>query len=72
MTPLIRLKMLREQRGLSLRQLAKIAEVHYVSLARLEAGKFDPRLSTLRKLARTFNATITELVGDKRPKKGGR
>ena len=38
---MIRLRALREKRGLSLRKLARVAGVHYVSLARLEAGAFD-------------------------------
>ena len=45
------LRKLRKDRGFTLKSLAKAADVHYVSLARLETGKFDPRLSTLRKLA---------------------
>ncbi len=66
-----RLKAMRERRGLSLRSLAVMAGVHYVSLVRLEAGKFDPRLSTLRKLAGALDVTVCELMGE-RPKKGGR
>jgi transcriptional regulator with XRE-family HTH domain len=59
--------------GLSLRQLARVANVHFVSLARLEAGRFDPRLSTLRKLAKALNVTIAELVGEAKPSnKGGK
>jgi len=68
-----RLREWREKRGLTLRRLAEISDVHYVSLARLEAGRFDPRLSTLRKLAKALNVTITQLVGEgKHHKKGGR
>jgi predicted transcriptional regulator len=53
--------------------LARISGVHYVSLARLEAGLLDPRLSTLRKLSKALKVTITELVGErKHQKKGGR
>ena len=67
------MRQLREHRGLSLRRLARISGVHYVSLARLEAGLLDPRLSTLRKLAKALKVTITELVGErKHHKKGGR
>ncbi len=67
-----RLKIVRAQRGLSQRQLEDISGVHHVSIARIEMGQLDPRLSTVRKLAKALNVTISELVGDKRPKKGGR
>jgi len=46
--------------------------VHHVSIARIEMGILDPRLSTVRKLAKALSVTVSELVGDKRPKKGGR
>lgn len=70
---MIRLRVLREQRGLSLRRLAEVAGLHYVSLVRLEAGAFDPRLSTLRKLSEALGVTIAELIGEDKPsKKGGR
>ena len=61
---MIRLRALREQRGLSLRKLAQAADVHYVSLVRLEAGTFDPRLSTLRKLAKALGVTVCYLIGE--------
>ncbi|MBU6434308.1 MAG: helix-turn-helix transcriptional regulator [Nitrospirae bacterium] len=67
-----RLKELREARGLSLRKLATMADVHFVTLARLEAGKLDPRLSTLLKLCKVLGVSLTELVGKKPFKKGGR
>ncbi len=68
--PVLRLKLWRERRGLSLRKLAVVAGVHYVSLARLEAGDFDPRLSTLRKLAKALRVSIADLLGESRPGKG--
>ncbi len=48
------LRRYRNERGLSVRDLAVEAGVHYVSIVRLENGKFDPGLSTLRKLAETL------------------
>ena len=68
----IRLRSLRKRRELSLRKLADAAGVHHVSLVRLEAGTFDPRLSTLRKLTKALNVTISKLIEDQKPKKGGR
>ena len=68
-----RLREWREKRGLSLRKLADLSGIHYVTLARIEAGLIDPRLSTLRKLAKALKVTITQLVGEgKHHKKGGR
>ena len=66
---MLRLKAFRERRGLSLRKLAKASGVHYVSLARLEAGQFDPRLSTLRKLAKALRVSIADLLGESKPGK---
>ena len=66
-----RLRELRERKGLSLRRLGAKAGVHYVSLVRLEAGKFDPRLSTLRKLAEALEVTVCELMNDQPITKGG-
>lgn len=68
---MVRLKEWRERRGLSLRKLAKIADVHYVSLIRIEAGRLDPRLSTLLKLCGALHLNLVQLVGRTGPKKGG-
>ena len=65
-----KLRYYREQQGFSLRGLAQKAGVHYVSLVRLEAGTFDPRLSTLRKLAQALNVSVCELI-DQPKTKGG-
>ena len=67
-----RLRELRETQGFSLRKLAVKADVHYVSLARLEAGLLDPRLSTLLKLCKVLGVTLTELVGNGPFHKGGK
>ena len=56
------LKLVREQQGLSLRTLAVKAGVHYTSLVRLEAGRYDPRLSTLRKIATALEMRVQDLL----------
>lgn len=66
-----RLQEWRKRRGLSLRQLGEQSGVHFVSLAKLEAGKLDPQLSTLLKLCRALRVSLTQLVGE-RVKKGGK
>jgi transcriptional regulator with XRE-family HTH domain len=56
------LKLIREQQRLSLRSLAVLAGVHYTSLVRLEGGHYDPRLSTLRKIAEALGVQVQELL----------
>jgi len=69
----MRLKELREERGLSLRKLAELSGIHFVTLARLENGLIDPRLSTLLKLCKALKISIGELVGKEKPStKGGK
>ena len=68
---MLRLRHYREQKGLSLRGLARMAGVHYVSLIRLEAGTFDPRLSTLRKLAQALEVKVCDLIDQPFNQKGG-
>ena len=65
------LRKLRLERGLSLRTLGVMAGIHAVSLVRLEGGKFDPRLSTLRKLAQALEVSVCDLIDQPQTKKGG-
>jgi len=59
-------KILRLRKGLDLTQsqLADKIGVSWVTVCRLEKDKFDPRLSTLRKLAEVFGVTLDELAGE--------
>ena len=54
----------RKRRGFSQRALAKLANVSYVTIARLETDKFDPRLSTLRQLAKVLKVKVSQLLDD--------
>ena len=65
-----RLRAIREGKGVSLRGLKKTAGVAVATLARIEAGGYDPRLSTLRKLAKALKVTVAELIGERSIKKG--
>lgn len=67
---MLRLREIRGQKRVSLRTLRKMSGVAVSSLARFEAGKGDPQLSTLRKLAKALNVTVAELIGERSPKKG--
>ena len=68
---MLRLRQIREGREVSLRALAKLAGVGVATLTRMEAGKWDPRLSTLQKLAKTLGVTVAELIGEKSLKRKG-
>ena len=59
-----RLKLARERRGLSLRDLARLTKMNPGYLSRIEAGK-HPRLSidTVKLLAKTLAVTADWLVG---------
>jgi transcriptional regulator with XRE-family HTH domain len=65
-----RLREWREKRGLSLRKLGELSGVHYISLVKLEAGRLDPRLSTVLKLCQALRVSLSQWVGETN-KKGG-
>ena len=66
-----RLRAIREGKGVTLRALKKTSGVAVATLARIEAGGYDPRLSTLRRLAKALSVTVAELIGERPIKKGG-
>ena len=68
---MLRLRAIRERRGVSLRALKKASGVAVSSLAQFEAGHGDPQLSTLRKLAKALHVTVAELIGEQPLKKRG-
>ena len=39
----------------------------YVALFRLESGLTDPRLGTLRRLAKALGVTVADLIGEGKP-----
>lgn len=69
------LRQIREGQRYSLRALAEKVGMSYVALFRLETGETDPRLSTLRKLAKALGVTVADLIGEGKParrKRAGR
>ena len=66
------LRQIREGKGVTLRALKKISGIAVATLARLEAGKGNPQLSTLRKIAKALDVTVSELIGESLSRKGGR
>ena len=67
---MLRLRTLREQRGLTLRALKKISGVAVSALAKFESGKGDPRLSTLVRLSKALSCSVAELIGESSHRKG--
>jgi predicted transcriptional regulator len=57
-----RLKQLRAERGIPQAVLARQAGVTLSYIGRLEAGRHDPQLSTLTKLAKALKMRVGELV----------
>jgi len=73
-TGLPKLREIRGAQGYSLRALADKVGMAYPALFRLESGEADPRLSTLRRLAKALKVTVAELIGEGKParKRAGR
>ena len=69
MTP-TNLRTIREGKGVSLRALKAKSGVAVATLARIEASDYDPRLSTLRRIANALGVTVAELIGEIRWKGG--
>jgi len=58
----VRLKQLREAKGMSQAALAEKVGVSREYIARLEAGKHDPPLSRIEKLAKALNVKLGRLL----------
>lgn len=58
----MRLKQLREERGLSQTALAEKAGISRGYLARLEAAQQDPTLMVIEKLAKALKVSLIKLV----------
>ncbi len=59
----MKLKQLRKKRGITQEGLARKANISLGYVARLEIGRHDPKISTLRKLSRALGVPVTELLG---------
>jgi len=53
---------IRKKKKLSQRGLAELSGINHITIARIETGVFDPRLSTLRALAKALKVKISDLV----------
>ena len=59
----MKLAKLRKAQGLSRYELAKLAGVSRVYVAKLEAGRSDPTVGMLQKLAKALGVPLTDLLG---------
>ncbi|MDK2744631.1 MAG: helix-turn-helix domain-containing protein [Nitrospira sp. BO4] len=60
----MRIREIRESKGLSIRVLAAKAKMGYPFLCNVENGKADPSLSTLRRLAKALKVKVVELIDE--------
>jgi transcriptional regulator with XRE-family HTH domain len=61
---MLKIRALRERKGLSQRALAEKAKMSITFLSNVELGKVDPSLSTLRRLAKALNVKIADLIDE--------
>jgi transcriptional regulator with XRE-family HTH domain len=60
-----RIRNLRTEKGLSLSELAYMCEFEKASLSRIELGKTNTTVLTLRKICKALDINFTELFDDK-------
>ena len=60
----MKLREIRERKGLSQVALSKRANVHRVSISLYESGKKKPNIDSLKRLAAALDVTTDELLGE--------
>jgi transcriptional regulator with XRE-family HTH domain len=60
----LKLRALREQRGLTPKEAAELADVSHRTLIRLESGERAPYMPTVTKIAGAYGVSVEELVGE--------
>ena len=58
----VKLRSLREERGLTHKEAAELVEVSHWTLYCLESGKRAPYMPTLTKIARAYGVPLEELL----------
>ena len=58
----VKLRVLREERGLTQKEAAELANVYYRTLLYLESGKRPPYMPTVTKIARAYGVPVEELA----------
>jgi transcriptional regulator with XRE-family HTH domain len=64
MLVLHRVRQARQERGLTQRELALLLEMERTDLVKLEQRVRDPRLSTLRAIAKALKCTLDDLMAE--------
>lgn len=59
----MKIKELREKKGISQKELADYLNITQVQISKYELGKNEPDLNTTKKIAEYFNVTIDYLLG---------
>ena len=60
----VKLRVLREERGLTQKEAAELAEVSPWTLYCLESGKRAPYMPTVTMIAGAYGVSVVELVGE--------
>ena len=60
----VKLRVLRQERGLTQKEAAQLANVSPWTLFCLESGKRAPYMPTVTKIARAYGVPLEELVGE--------
>jgi len=60
----MRIRRLREKRGLTQESLAEKTKLSRGFIARLEMGRHDPSLTTLTRLAKALKVRVSELLDE--------
>jgi DNA-binding XRE family transcriptional regulator len=58
----VKLRVLREERGLTPKEAAELADVSHWTVLYLETGKRAPYMPTVTKLARAYGVPLEELM----------
>lgn len=58
-----RMRMARAYRGISQKQLSKLAGVHEVTISRIATGQFTPNVDTLERISSALGVSIDYLLG---------
>lgn len=59
-----RIRGLRVSRGWSQAELARRSKMHYVQIHNWENGRYNPTLLTAIRIAKAFNISLSQLVGE--------
>jgi DNA-binding XRE family transcriptional regulator len=60
----VKLRSVREQKGLTQKEAAELAGVSHWTLSYLESGKRAPYMPTVTKIARAYGVPLEELLGE--------